>query len=309
MPRPAIPATNYTVSPESFRSGRGDPKLTQARTLENAFFRYKLIIGDGLRARSPGGRVTEAVIACNILNQMTEIGRPESYRVGRRGRWAPGRTGGQQAGDIRGGRDRIGPCRGPIRRPWEGCPGRLSRAPHPDHGNRLARRSPAYRCHLAPDVSRLLGAAPATVEIARHPQKKLWVAPERSRSAIISRTGWRWGQSRANPSRTSISEHKTNTRVPDQSQNTASESSIDSASSSRRLALKRISSINVLHHDSVGRSPYVVDPTRVGISLVPGYPGVQNCRSTAAAVAASVEGGQRQHQPRRHLRARRRHAG
>ncbi len=25
--------------------------------------------------------------------------------------------------------------------------------------------------HLAPDVSRLLGAAPATVEIARHPQK------------------------------------------------------------------------------------------------------------------------------------------
>ena len=51
--------------------------------VENAFFRYKLIIGDGLRARSPGGRVTEAVIACNILNQMTEIGRPESYRVGR----------------------------------------------------------------------------------------------------------------------------------------------------------------------------------------------------------------------------------
>ena len=51
--------------------------------VENAFFRYKLIIGDGLRARSPGGRVTEAVIACNILNQMTEIGRPESYRIGR----------------------------------------------------------------------------------------------------------------------------------------------------------------------------------------------------------------------------------
>ena len=51
--------------------------------VENAFFRYKLIIGDGLRARSPGGRVTEAVIACNLLNQMTEIGRPESYRVGR----------------------------------------------------------------------------------------------------------------------------------------------------------------------------------------------------------------------------------
>ena len=54
----------------------------QAR-VENAFFRYKSIIGGDLRARSSGGRVTEAVIACNILNQMTELGRPESYRLGR----------------------------------------------------------------------------------------------------------------------------------------------------------------------------------------------------------------------------------
>ena len=54
----------------------------QAR-VENAFFRYKSIIGGSLRARSPGGRVAEAVIACNVLNQMTERGRPESYSVGR----------------------------------------------------------------------------------------------------------------------------------------------------------------------------------------------------------------------------------
>ena len=51
--------------------------------VENAFFRYKSIIGGGLRARSPGGRVTEAAIACNVLNQMTELGRPESYSLGR----------------------------------------------------------------------------------------------------------------------------------------------------------------------------------------------------------------------------------
>ena len=50
--------------------------------VENAFFRYKSIIGSSLHARSPGGRVTEAVIACNVLNQMTERGRPESYRIG-----------------------------------------------------------------------------------------------------------------------------------------------------------------------------------------------------------------------------------
>ena len=54
----------------------------QAR-VENAFFRYKSIIGGSLRAHSPGGRVTEAVIACNVLNQMTELGRPESYSIGR----------------------------------------------------------------------------------------------------------------------------------------------------------------------------------------------------------------------------------
>jgi hypothetical protein len=54
----------------------------QAR-VENTFFRYKLIIGSRLRTRSPGGRVTEATIACNILNQMTELGRPESYSTGR----------------------------------------------------------------------------------------------------------------------------------------------------------------------------------------------------------------------------------
>ena len=54
----------------------------QAR-VENAFFRYKSIIGGSLRARSPGGQVTEAVIGCNVLNQMTEVGRPESYSIGR----------------------------------------------------------------------------------------------------------------------------------------------------------------------------------------------------------------------------------
>ena len=54
----------------------------QAR-VENAFFRYKSIIGHGLRARSPAGQGTEAVLACNILNQMTQPGRPASHAIGR----------------------------------------------------------------------------------------------------------------------------------------------------------------------------------------------------------------------------------
>ena len=54
----------------------------QAR-VENAFFRYKSIIGEALRARAPGGQVAEALLACNVLNRMTELGTPESYSIGR----------------------------------------------------------------------------------------------------------------------------------------------------------------------------------------------------------------------------------
>ncbi len=54
----------------------------QAR-VENAFFRYKSIIGDGLRARTAGGRTAEALLACNILNTMTDMGQPDSYAIGR----------------------------------------------------------------------------------------------------------------------------------------------------------------------------------------------------------------------------------
>ncbi len=50
-------------------------------TVENTFFRLKSIIGDRIRARHPNGQEAEALIACNILNRMTEMGRPESYAI------------------------------------------------------------------------------------------------------------------------------------------------------------------------------------------------------------------------------------
>ncbi|MBW2452433.1 MAG: IS5 family transposase, partial [Deltaproteobacteria bacterium] len=53
----------------------------QAR-VENTFFRYKSIIGDRLRARHPKSQEAEALIACTILNRMTELGRPESFTIG-----------------------------------------------------------------------------------------------------------------------------------------------------------------------------------------------------------------------------------
>ena len=54
----------------------------QAR-VENAFFQYKSIIGDRLRARHSKAQDAEALIACNILNRMTELGRPASFAIGR----------------------------------------------------------------------------------------------------------------------------------------------------------------------------------------------------------------------------------
>ena len=53
----------------------------QAR-VENAFFRYKSIIGGRLRARRPKSQEAEALMACNILNRMTILGRSESFAIG-----------------------------------------------------------------------------------------------------------------------------------------------------------------------------------------------------------------------------------
>jgi hypothetical protein len=52
----------------------------QARA-ENTMFRYKRLVGDGLRAKRPGAQATEARIAVNVLNRMHGLGTPESEAV------------------------------------------------------------------------------------------------------------------------------------------------------------------------------------------------------------------------------------
>ena len=51
--------------------------------VENTFFRLKSIVGGRLRARHAGAQATEAVIACNVLNRMFELGRPRSMAIPR----------------------------------------------------------------------------------------------------------------------------------------------------------------------------------------------------------------------------------
>ena len=49
--------------------------------VETLMFRYKTILGDRLMARRETTQKTEVVIKLDVLNRMTELGRPESYKV------------------------------------------------------------------------------------------------------------------------------------------------------------------------------------------------------------------------------------
>ena len=64
------------------RQWKKEAGYNQQGTVENAFFRYKSIIGDRLRARDPRAQETEALLACNVLNRMFELGRPASVGIG-----------------------------------------------------------------------------------------------------------------------------------------------------------------------------------------------------------------------------------
>ena len=44
-------------------------------------FRYKRIIGDGLRARKLEAQKRDAAIAVNVINRMTELGMPKSEAI------------------------------------------------------------------------------------------------------------------------------------------------------------------------------------------------------------------------------------
>ena len=48
---------------------------------ETAVFRYKMVIGRRLRARTLPAQKTEVRAACSVLNRMTRLGRPVSQRI------------------------------------------------------------------------------------------------------------------------------------------------------------------------------------------------------------------------------------
>ncbi len=63
------------------RQWRKEAGAHQQARAENGMFRYKRIIGDGLRARKFEAQKREAAIAVNVLNRMTGLGMPKSEAI------------------------------------------------------------------------------------------------------------------------------------------------------------------------------------------------------------------------------------
>ncbi len=59
--------------PHHRREVRGAPSFSAAR--------YKRTLGDGLRACNYESQKREAMIGCNVLNRMAELGKPESQAI------------------------------------------------------------------------------------------------------------------------------------------------------------------------------------------------------------------------------------
>jgi len=77
-PRAARDETIRRVNEIGRRRWQKEAGYHRQAGVENAFFRYKSIVGSRLRARGSDAQNAEARLACNVLNQMTELGKPES---------------------------------------------------------------------------------------------------------------------------------------------------------------------------------------------------------------------------------------
>ena len=83
------PARTANVSGHGPRSPARDRTIQLVKTLgrrqwkKASGYHRQGLVGDSLRARSPAGQGSEAVLGCEILNRMTALGRPVSYRIGR----------------------------------------------------------------------------------------------------------------------------------------------------------------------------------------------------------------------------------
>jgi len=69
------------ISEVGRRQWRKEAGAHQQARGENGMYRYKQLIGDGLRAKKPDAQIGEAKIGVRVLNRMTGLGRPESVKI------------------------------------------------------------------------------------------------------------------------------------------------------------------------------------------------------------------------------------
>ena len=86
-PRPSVPLKERNRNIRSIRRlGRREwhkrSGYSKRAMVENATHRYKTIIGGSMRSRTLAGQRVEVRLACRVLNTMTHLGMPDSYRVG-----------------------------------------------------------------------------------------------------------------------------------------------------------------------------------------------------------------------------------
>ena len=62
-------------------SGKKKSGYHRRSLVETLMFRYKTVLGELLSARREQTQITEVAIKLDVLNRMTEFGRPKSYKV------------------------------------------------------------------------------------------------------------------------------------------------------------------------------------------------------------------------------------
>lgn len=82
-PSQGMAMRNHTVQ-ACWAIGRGNwkkgSKYHRRSLSETAMFRLKTILGPKLAARNEANQITEVLIKAQILNRMTQLGMPDSYR-------------------------------------------------------------------------------------------------------------------------------------------------------------------------------------------------------------------------------------
>jgi hypothetical protein len=79
--RVARDATLRTIAVQSRYGWRRSSGCTRQSLAENAMFRFKVVFGGKLWARTLDNQRVEAAIKCAVLNQMTALGMPRTVRV------------------------------------------------------------------------------------------------------------------------------------------------------------------------------------------------------------------------------------